>query len=125
MNLTKAQLKDIAWHGGKALLCALQLFIFSAITKNSVGNLLGFLYTELIVREGDLAEVFLSLIVPATVIVLFAVVWRYYDNIDDRSFRRFCDLLPHQPDIFRNRHVSLSFPAVVSPRLCRHTDRKR
>ena len=116
MNLTKTQWKDIAWHGGKALLCALQLLIFSAITKNSVGNLLSFLYTELIVREGDLAEVFLSLIVPATVIALFVVVWRYYDNIDDRSFTRFCDVYKDEtaaPNLLRDPAYLVGFALTV------------
>ncbi len=92
MNLTKTQLKDMAWHAGKALLCAIQLLILSAITEKSIGHLLDFLFLELIIREGSIAVPLLSLIVPMTVIVLFIVVWRYYDNIDDRSFNRFCEI---------------------------------
>ncbi len=91
MNLTQTKLKDMAWHAGKALLCAFQLLILCTITEKSVGYLLDFLFMELIIREGSVAVPLLSLIVPVTVLILFIVVWRYYDNIDDRSFNRFCD----------------------------------
>ena len=91
MNPTKTRIKDILWHGCKALLCAAQLWVFHLVTMKSVGNLMSFLYTELVVREGDLAEPFLALIHPVTLILLFFFLWRYYDNVDDRSFNQFCE----------------------------------
>ena len=90
MNHTKTQLKDMAWHVGKALLCALQLLAFHAVTMKSVKSLMDFLYLELIVLEGGVAEALLAFLHPLTVAVLFIVLWRYYDTIDDRSFNRFC-----------------------------------
>ena len=116
MNMTKTSLKDLAWHTGKALLCVLQLWIFSIVTRNSVGNLLDLLYTELIVREGDLAEPFLALIVPVTVTVLFVVIWRYYDNIDDRSFNRFCAVYKDEkkaPYLLREPAYAVGFAVTV------------
>ena len=92
MNHTKTRIKDILWHGGKALLCAAQLWVFHLVTMKSVGNLMSFLYNELIVREGSVAEILVSFIHPLTVAVLFFFLWRYYDNIDDRSFNRFCEV---------------------------------
>lgn len=90
MNHTKSQLKDTAWHVGKALLCALQLLAFHAVTMKSVKSLMDFLYLELIILEGGVAEALLAFLHPLTVAALFIVLWRYYDTIDDRSFNRFC-----------------------------------
>ena len=89
MKLTKAHVKDIAWHSAKALLCALQFLVLHAVTMTSIGNLMNFLYVDLVIRKGSTADTLLSFIHPLTVVILFAVWWRYYDNIDDRSFRRF------------------------------------
>ena len=91
MKLTKTQRIDVVWHSGKALLCALQLFAFHAATMKSIGYLMNFLYNDLIVRKGSVAETLLSFIQPLTMAILFVILWRYYDSIDDRSFRRFCD----------------------------------
>lgn len=91
MNPTKTRIKDILWHGCKALLCAAQLWIFHLVTMRSVGNLTSFLYTELVVRKGEPADALLSLIHPVTLILLFFFLWRYYDNVDDRSFNQFCE----------------------------------
>ena len=90
MNHTKTQLKDMAWHVGKSLLCALQLLAFHAVTGKSVKTLMDFLYLELIILEGDVAESLLAFLQPLTVAVLFFFLWRHYDTIDDRSFNRFC-----------------------------------
>ncbi len=116
MNFTKTQLKDVAWHGVKALLCAAQLWIFHAVTMMSVGNLTSFLYTELIVREGDIAEPFLALIHPVTVVLLFFFLWRYYDNVDDRSFNRFCDTYKDEtkaPNLLKEPAYAVGFAVTV------------
>ena len=86
----KTSYKDILWHVGKALLCALQLLVLHNVTGKSVKTLMDFLYLELIILEGDVAESLLAFLQPLTVAVLFFFLWRYYDNIDDRSFNRFC-----------------------------------
>ena len=87
---SKTSYKDILWHVGKSLLCALQLLVFHAVTGKSVKTLMDFLYLELIILEGDVAESLLAFLQPLTVAVLFFFLWRYYDTIDDRSFNRFC-----------------------------------
>ena len=105
MNHTKTQLKDMAWHVGKSLLCALQLLAFHAVTMKSVKSLMDFLYLELIVLEGDLAETLLAFLHPLTVAVLFIVLWRYYDTIDDYSFNRFCTVYKDEttpPNLLRD-----------------------
>ncbi len=116
MNLTKTPVKDILWHGGKALLCAAQLWIFHFVTMKSVGNLMSFLYTELVVREGEPAEVLLSLIHPVTLILLFFFLWRYYDNVDDRSFNRFCETYKDQtkaPNLLKELPYAVGFAVTV------------
>lgn len=116
MNLTKTPVKDILWHGGKALLCAAQLWIFHFVTMKSVGNLMSFLYTELVVREGEPAEVLLSLIHPVTLILLFFFLWRYYDNVDDRSFNRFCETYKDQtkaPSLLKEIPYAVGFALTV------------
>ena len=105
MKLTKAHVKDIAWHSAKALLCALQLLVLHAVTMTSIGNLMNFLYVDLVVRKGSTADTLLSFIHPLMVVILFAVWWRYYDNIDDRSFRRFRDTYKEEseaPNLLRD-----------------------
>lgn len=91
MNPTKTRIKDILWHSVKALLCSLQLLALHVVTMKSVGNLMSFLYVDLVIRKGSTADILLSFIHPLTVVILFVVLWHYYDNVDDRSFRRFCD----------------------------------
>lgn len=90
MNFTKTQTKDILWHSAKALLCAAQLYILDMVTAYSLNDLMRFLIMELIITEGSVAQALLSLIRPAVVLLLVFVLWRYYDNIDDYSFNRFC-----------------------------------
>ena len=105
MKLTKAHVKDIAWHSVKALLCSLQLLALHAVTMTSIGNLMNFLYVDLVVRKGSTADTLLSFIHPFMVVILFAVWWRYYDNIDDRSFRRFRDTYKEEseaPNLLRD-----------------------
>ncbi|MBP3667535.1 MAG: hypothetical protein J6K29_10875 [Clostridia bacterium] len=116
MNPTKTRIKDILWHGCKALLCAAQLWVFHYVTMKSVGNLMSFLYTELVVREGEPAEVLLSLIHPVTLILLFFFLWRYYDNVDDRSFNRFCDTYKDQtkaPNLLKEVPYAVGFAVTV------------
>ena len=91
MKLTKARIKDILWHSAKALLCTLQLLALHVVTMTSVGSLMSFLYVDLVIRKGSTADTLLSFLHPLTVVILFAAFWHYYDNIDDRSFRRFRD----------------------------------
>lgn len=105
MNLTKTQTKDILWHAGKALLCALQLYILDRMTLFSVDELLRFLLRERVITDDSIAVPLFSLIRPVTVLILFVVLWRYYDTIDDRSFNRFCEVYKEAkkaPGLFRD-----------------------
>ena len=85
MNPTKTRIKDILWHGGKALLCAAQLWVFHLVTMKSVGNLMSFLYTELVVRKGEPADVLLSLIHPVT---LIPAVLGHHERWDGKGYPR-------------------------------------
>ena len=105
MKLTKARITDVIWHSVKALLCSLQLLALHAVTMTSIGNLMNFLYVDLVVRKGSTADTLLSFIHPLMVVILFAVWWHYYDNIDDRSFRRFRDTYKEEseaPNLLRD-----------------------
>ena len=105
MNLTKARITDVIWHSVKALLCSLQLLALHAVTMTSIGNLMNFLYVDLVVRKGSTADILLSFMHPLMVVILFAVWWRYYDSIDDRSFRRFRNTYKEAsetPNLLRN-----------------------
>ena len=51
MNPTKTRIKDILWHSVKALLCSLQLLALHVVTMKSVGNLMSFLYVDLVIRK--------------------------------------------------------------------------
>ena len=105
MKLTKARITDVIWHSVKALLCSLQLLALHAVTMTSIGNLMNFLYVDLVVRKGSTADILLSFMHPLMVVILFAVWWHYYDNIDDRSFRRFRDTYKEEseaPNLLRD-----------------------
>ena len=99
MKLTKARITDVIWHSVKALLCSLQLLALHAVTMTSIGNLMNFLYVDLVIRKGSTADTLLSFIHPLMVVILFAVWWRYYDNIDDRSFRCFRDTYKEESEV--------------------------
>ncbi len=106
MTPTKIQWKDILWHWSKALLCAAQLFILDYTAENSAGQLLSFLLLERIITEDTLLfSVLFSLINPLVTIIMYIVLWRYYDNIDDRSFNRFCEVyagVTETPNVLRD-----------------------
>ena len=116
MKFSKSHVTDIVWHSAKALICALQLLALHAVTLSSVGSLMNFLYVDLIIRKGSTAETVLSFIHPLTVVILFAVFWNYYDNIDDRSFRRFCDTYQEASKAPR------SPPSKKTPTRCKTTN---
>ena len=88
--MNKNTVKDIGWHSVKAALCALQLLILDFAARSSVGSLWEFLLRERLIYEEDLTVAALfSLIRPLTTFLMFLLLWRYYDSIDDRSFNRF------------------------------------
>ena len=88
--MNKNIFKDIGWHSAKALLCILQLNILDLMTQSSTGYLWGFLLQEgLISEENKLVLVLFSLVRPLVSVIMFLLLWRYYDSIDDRSFNRF------------------------------------
>ena len=81
--MKRSQTKDMIWHIGKTLLCAIQFWILAyPIRSESVESLQAF--------EGEVSALatFAHLAYPAIIAALFFILWGYYDNIDDRSFNR-------------------------------------
>lgn len=94
--------KDIGWHSAKAVLCALQLKWLDLMTQSSTGYLWNFLLREALIDEESKPILLLfSLIRPLVTVVMFLLLWRYYDSIDDRSFNRFRKD-PSTRRVFRN-----------------------
>ena len=85
--MMKPQTKNILWHGGKALLCSLQLYVLNLLDQPAVISVAYVLMDLTIRRYHDPAS---TLLYPVVTVILFAVLWRYYDTIDDRSFHQFC-----------------------------------
>ncbi len=78
------QAKDMIWHTAKTVLCLVQFYIIS-VTVTEV--------TTSFFRATTRSDVTFWLMLPMPVlasIILFIAIWRYYDEIDDRSFDRFC-----------------------------------
>lgn len=88
--------KDMLWHSGKALLCALQLWILNGAARASATSLVQYLLQEIIIRDRHAPWV--ALLHPIATGILFVVLWRYYDSIDDYGFNRFCDA-PETPKL--------------------------
>ena len=88
--------KDLLWHSGKALLCAVQLWILNGAAHSACAALVHYLLQEIIIRDKHAPWV--SLLHPIVTVILFVVLWRYYDSIDDYSFNRFCDA-PETPKL--------------------------
>ena len=86
--MTKEQYKDMIWHGFKALICGLQLWLLSITANQSTAQLLNFLQMDGATSSKGL--LYLSFVYPLEVIALYIALWWYYDSIDDRSFDRFC-----------------------------------
>ena len=87
---------DMLWHGGKALLCALQFWILTHVTES---DFLPFLKANM--EDKSSLMVLLQLLYPVIVTILFFVLWCYYDNIDDRSFHKVCQS-PEPPQFLRD-----------------------
>lgn len=100
--MNKNTFKDIGWHGAKAILCALQLRFLDLMTQSSTGYLWNFLTQEALFDEDSKPILVLfSLVRPLVTVVMFLLLWRYYDSIDDHSFNRFRDD-PSTRRVFRN-----------------------
>ena len=93
MNFTKTQTKGMLWHGGKALLCAVQLYLLDRVAVFGVDALL----FELL----EIQTVGYSLLRLGVDIAVFIALWWYYDHIDDYSFNRFCEA-PDTPALLRD-----------------------
>ena len=70
--MTKDQIKDVIWHCGKTMLCAIQFWILFLFMRPDFEIISG------------------SILYPAILTGFFVVLWRYYDTIDDRSFNKVC-----------------------------------
>ena len=90
--MNKPQTKDMLWHGGKALLCSLQLWILNVLTERRVAYLIDWMRLEFMLTKK--AQNLAGLIHPLVTVILFVFLWRYYDSIDDRSFHGFCKADP-------------------------------
>ena len=88
--MTKSQTKDILWHSGKALLCALQLWVIGTAgsTAAAMDYLTAFLTSVFLLPKSFVPV--LALLHPLLAVILFITLWRYYDSIDDRSYNQFC-----------------------------------
>ncbi len=86
--------KDILWHGGKSILCILQLLVASVMALSGV---------EAMARANldTLGNPVYLLIMLAAQLILFYMIWHYYDENDDRSFDAFC--VPEEtPNLLRD-----------------------
>ena len=81
--MTRSQIKDMIWHGGKTLLCAIQFWILFLLVKADFSTFL-----EPNQEEFSLFGVLTYFFFPAVVVALFVALWRYYDTVDDRSFNK-------------------------------------
>ena len=79
--MTKDRTKDILWHSGKALLCALQLWILDSLTEHRVAYFIDWLHLEFSLSKN--ARHAAGLLHPLITVILFVALWRYYDSIDD------------------------------------------
>ena len=66
--------RDILWHGGKALLCALQYGVLDLLSRSGISTLLDALYTETIISKAALP--WASLLYPVVSFFLFVAQWR-------------------------------------------------
>ena len=73
--MDKKTRRDVLWHAGKALLCALQLYILDRVTDLSVGIFLSYLLGEGIVLSADSIP-FLFIRPAVTVALFFAIFLR-------------------------------------------------
>ncbi len=92
-RLTPLQ-KNLLWHGIKALLCLVQLYILSSAAWTTIVAI-----AESRI-ENPLSWPFCLLLFAAQVAV-FVILWAYYDNNDDRSFDQFC-VFEETPNLLRD-----------------------
>lgn len=97
--MTKDRTKDILWHSGKALLCAIQLWILDLLTEQRVAYFIDWLHLEFSLSKN--ARHAAGLLHPLITVILFVALWRYYDSIDDYGFKRFCTA-PEVPNLLRS-----------------------
>ena len=102
--------KDMLWHGGKALLCALQLWLLDILTRYRVAYFIEWLSRELILNKTQQNLTFL--LYPLISVILFVVLWRYYDTIDDYSFNRICNA-PEFPKFLRDPGFVAGFVLTI------------
>ncbi len=76
------RISGILRHAGKALLCLVQLYVIYFAVADG--------YDRVQEYVGRYPDWFYSLLLFAILLVVYIVLWRYYDRIDDRSFDAFC-----------------------------------
>ncbi len=84
---------DILWHSLKALLCVIQFHILTDLADNYMEKLL-----DSMVENASLISLLPVLLAD---VILYVVIWRYYDNNDDRSYDKFRTASP-EPVLLRD-----------------------
>ena len=82
-NHRREKITSLIWHSCKTLICFLQFMILTRVIESKY-------LPGLDTNEGESGSIglFLQILYPIIVTILFFVLWCYYDNIDDRSFNR-------------------------------------
>ena len=74
--------KDNLWQVGKNLICLFQFYAIGMVVAGAIRS-------RDILADGIPAWLY-AILCLAIYIGLYIALWRYYDNIDDRSFNAFC-----------------------------------
>lgn len=78
--------KMCLWHVGKALLSAGLLLLLNQVAVLAVADLLRYLV--------EVMNPWWAILQPATVLLCYLATVRFYDQVDDFSFNRFCEAEP-------------------------------
>ena len=95
--------KDLLWQGAKVLLAALQFLLVGFAVSAAFHALL---------KDPDMEKISLHATLthfayPLFTVIFFFGLWHYYDSIDDRSFKQFCQAA-ETPRLLRDRAYILA-----------------
>ena len=106
--MTRSPKKDILWHVGKTLLCALQFTVLYFLLRPEFVDI-----WRVFSGDSGLMDAVAHMIPPAIIAALFFIIWGYYDNIDDRSFNRVC-AAAEDPKFLRDPAYLLAIAVTVA-----------
>ncbi len=89
INKLSPRARDMLWHVGKAMVCLAQIYLVISTTD--------FYIVNIIETDPDVAVWLYHLLSLAIYTGVCIAFWKYYDNIDDRSFNAFC--APEEPPV--------------------------